>query len=98
MRLDKSMQELEVFDKTHLKSLISQNISILVKPLQVYPNGNLANTAEFGYVALLPHPKQNITAFPCTMASTYDKERKMHCPEYMYHYETKRILRRAPKI
>jgi len=97
-RLDKSMQDLEGFDKSHLKSLISQNISILVKPLQVYPNGNLANTAEFGYVALLPHPKQNITAFPCTMASTYDKERKMHCPEYMYHYETKRILRRAPKI
>lgn len=72
-------------------------LSILVNPLQTYPNGNIVFTNEFGYVVLLPHPRQNKTAFPCTMASEFDKERKIHCPEYMYMFDGNRMIRRIQK-
>lgn len=97
-RYDKSIQDIEGFARSHMEGIIGKILSILANPVQTYPNGNIVFTNEFGYVALLPHPRQNKTAFPCTMASEFDKERKIHCPEYMYMFESNRMIRRVPKV
>ena len=97
-RYDKSIQDIEGFEKSYMEGVIGKTLSILVNPVQTYPNGKIVYTNEFGYVVLLPHPRQNKTAFPCTMASEFDKERKIHCPEYMYMFEGSRMIRRAPKV
>ena len=96
-RYDKSIQNIEGFDKSYMEGIIRKMLTVLLNPIQTYPNGNIVWTKEFGFVVLLPHPKQNVSAFPCTMASVYDKDRKIHCPEYMYMYESKRMIRRAIK-
>lgn len=96
-RYDKSIQDIEGFDKSYMEDVIGKTLSILVNPVRTYPNGNIVFTNEFGYVVLLPHPRQNKTAFPCTMASEFDKERKIHCPEYMYMFEGNRMIRRMQK-
>lgn len=96
-RYDKSIQEIEGFDKSYMEGIIGKTLSTLVNPLQTYPNGNIVYTNEFGYVVLLPHLRQNKSAFPCTMASEFDKEHKMHCPEYMYMFDGNRMIRRMKK-
>ena len=96
-RYDKSIQDIEGFDKSHMEGIIGKILSILANPVQTYPNGNIVHTNEFGYVVLLPHPRQNKTAFPCTMAYEFDKERKIHSPEYMYMFDGNRMIRRMQK-
>ena len=96
-RYDKSIQDIEGFDKSHMEGIIGKILSILANPVQTYPNGNIVHTNEFGYVVLLPHPRQNKTAFPCTMACEFDKERKIHSPEYMYMFDGNRMIRRMQK-
>lgn len=96
-RFDKSIQVLDGFDKSHMEDIISKMLTVLVSPIQTYPNGKIVWTNEFGFVALRPHPRQNKAAFPCTMVSEFDKESKIHCPEYMYLFEGNRMIPRMPK-
>lgn len=96
-RFDKSIQDLEGFDKSYMEEVISIMLTILITPLQTYPEGNIVWTNEFGYVTLKPHSRLNTFAYPCTMASEFEKEHKMHCPEYLYLYKGNRLYPRMQR-
>ena len=96
-RIDKAIQDLNGFDKSNIESLINCNLTPLIKKSKFYPKGTLAWTDEFGYVRLRPFPTQSVSALPCTMAFPYDYVRHTHCPQYVYIYERKKLVRILPK-
>lgn len=92
-RIDKPIQDLNGFDKSHIEFIINSNLTSLIKKSKLYPKGVLAWTNEFGYVRLRPFPTQSVSALPCTMAFPYDYARHTHCPEYVYIYKRKQLVR-----
>lgn len=96
-RLDKAIQDLNGFDKNKIETLINCNLTPLFNKSKLYPKGNLVWTDEFGYVSLRPFLTQSVSALPCTIAFTYDYVRHTHCPQYVYIYERKKLVRILPK-
>ena len=44
--------DIEGFNKTYMEGVIGKTYSMLVNPIQTYPNGNMVYTNEFVYVIL----------------------------------------------
>lgn len=96
-RYDKSILSLEGFDKSHIEWIVSNLITSLTAHNNEYPNGKLFHSEEFGFVVLLPLLTQNKQAIPCTMACKYDKDQKIHCPNYRFVYSRNRLYPCCPK-
>lgn len=96
-RLDKAIQDLNGFDRNNIESLINFNLTLLIKKSKLYPKGTLAWTDEFGFVRLRPFPTQDVSALPCTMVFPYDYVRHTHCPQYVFIYKRKKLVRILPK-
>ena len=94
--LDRSVQNLEGFDRGHMKSIISRNVSIMARPFENYPQSDILYTSEFGYVTLSSHKKPK-TAIPQSLAFPYNKNRMLHSPNYLYQITQMRLYKIAPK-
>ena len=89
-RLDRAIQELEGFDKANMQQYIHDNVSLLADNEILYPVGSILWTEKFGFVNLKPiSPKM---AIPCTMVSDYNSKRFEYCPDYLFLYESERLL------
>lgn len=89
-RLDRAIQELDGFDKAKMQQYINDNVAILSDDNLVYPKGNYLWTELFGYVYL--KRRDTKTALPLTIACEYNKKWQEYCPNYLFLYETERIL------
>lgn len=95
-QLDRSVQNLEGFDRAHMESIISRNVSIIAKPFENCPKSDILYTTEFGYVTLSSHKKPK-TAIPHSLAFPYNKNRMLHSPNYLYQITWMRLYKIAPK-
>ena len=89
-RLDKAIQELDGFDKANMLQYINSNVSLLANNKGLYPKGSLLWTDSFGYVNL-KSIKPNM-GLPLTMAYGYNKSRGEYCPDFLFLYESQRLL------
>ena len=89
-RLDRSIQELDGFDKANMQQYIFNNVFLFANEKLLYPMGSLLWTEKFGYVSLKAiSPKM---ALPCTIAYGYNVKRREYCPSYLFLYDSERIL------
>ena len=89
-RLDRSIQELDGFDKANMQQYIFNNVLLFANEKLLYPMGSLLWTEKFGYVSLKAiSPKM---ALPCTIACGYNLKRREYCPSYLFLYDSERIL------
>ncbi len=91
-RFDRSIQELDEFDKTRMQQYIDNNIFLLNNCLLLFPS--IKKIDMFGYVDI--KPVNDKVAILCTMACDYDMEKQEYCSDYRYIYESKRILKVIP--
>jgi hypothetical protein len=89
-RFDKAIQELDGFDKSNMLQYIHNNVSLLANSNVQYPKGSLLWTESFGYVNLKTI-KPNM-GLPLTMAYGYNKSRGEYCPDFLFLYESQRLL------
>lgn len=89
-RLDRAIQELDGFDKTNIQQYIHNNVALLSDKSLLYPEGRLLWNEKFGYLCLKSiSPKM---ALPCTIAYGYNIKRHEYCPNYLFLYDSERIL------
>ena len=94
-RLDRTLQEMEEFDKARMQQYIDNNIALFKDYFKFCPAINLQKNDLFGYVDLKP---LNVNvALLCTMACGYDSVKKEYCSEYRYVYALKRTMKAQPK-
>ena len=89
-RLDRAIQELDGFDKASMQQYIHNNVALLADTNILYPNGDILWSDKFGYVQL-KRIKPNM-AVPLTMAYGYNKSRKEYCPDFLFLYDSQRLL------
>lgn len=89
-RLDRAIQELDGFDKASMQQYIHNNVVLLADTNILYPNGDILWSDKFGYVQL-KRIKPNM-AVPLTMAYGYNKSRKEYCPDFLFLYDSQRLL------
>lgn len=89
-RLDRAIQELDGFDKASMQQYIHNNVALLADTNIQYPNGDILWSDKFGYVQL-KRIKPNM-AVPLTMAYGYNKSRKEYCPDFLFLYDSQRLL------
>lgn len=95
-RLDKAIQELEGFDKANMQLYIQNNVSIVANKPKVYPQGSMLWTDRFGYVNLKRiNPKLGL---PLTMAYGYNKSKREYCPNFLFLYESQKLLQTKQSI
>ena len=93
-RLDRAIQELDGFDKANMQQYIHDNVALLADDNILYPNGSLFWSDLFGYVHL-KRIKPNM-AVPLTMVYGYNKTRGEYCPDYLFLYDSQRLLQVKP--
>lgn len=93
-RLDRAIQELDGFDKASMQQYIHNNVVLLADTNILYPNGDILWSDKFGYVQL-KRIKLNM-AVPLTMAYGYNKSRGEYCPDYLFLYDSQRLLQVKP--
>ena len=93
-RLDRAIQELDGFDKANMQQYIHDNVALLADDNILYPNGSLFWSDLFGYVNL-KRIKPNM-AVPLTMVYGYNKTRGEYCPDYLFLYDSQRLLQVKP--
>ncbi|UKK52821.1 hypothetical protein [Prevotella sp. E2-28] len=93
-RLDRAIQELDGFDKANMEQYIHDNVALLADDNILYPKGCLLWSDMFGYVHL-KRIKPNM-AVPLTMAYRYNKMRGEYCPDYLFLYDSQRLLQVKP--
>ena len=93
-RLDRAIQELDGFDKASMQQYFHDNVAMLADAFIFYPEGDILWSDKFGYVQL-KRIKPNMAA-PLTMAYGYNKSRGEYCPDYLFLYDSQRLLRVKP--
>ena len=93
-RLDRAIQELDGFDKANMQQYIHDNVALIADDNILYPNGSLFWSDLFGYVHL-KRIKPNM-AVPLTMVYGYNKTRGEYCPDYLFLYDSQRLLQVKP--
>ena len=89
-RLDRAIQELDGFDKASMQQYIHDNVALLADTNLLYPDGDILWSDKFGYVQL-KRIKPNM-AVPLTMAYGYNKSRGEYCPDFLFLYDSQRLL------
>lgn len=89
-RLDRAIQELDGFDKASMQQYIHDNVVLLADGNILYPDGDILWSDKFGYVQL-KRIKPNM-AVPLTMAYGYNKSRGEYCPDFLFLYDSQRLL------
>lgn len=89
-RLDRAIQELDGFDKSIMQQYIFNNVSLLVNDKILYPSGTLFWSDKFGYVYLKRINPQ--VGLPLTLACEYNKSKGEFCPNFLFLYESQRLL------
>lgn len=92
---DRSIQELDGFDRENMLKYINQNIRKMLSNEKLYPKGSLLYTDKFGYVCL--YEINSYLAYPCSMAFRYNKDKKEYCPNYLFLYSKNKIYPIKPK-
>ena len=82
--LDRSLQEMEDFDKATMMSYINSNIDAINKNIEdmLFPNGNMLDTKEFGYVQL--KKRKDDMYYMLTMIYPQHEKYREYCPNYLY--------------
>jgi len=89
-RFDKAIQELDSFDKANMQQYINNNVSLFANNKGLYPNGSMLWTDSFGYVNL-KRIKPNL-GLPLTLAYGYNKSRGEYCPNFLFLYDSQKLL------
>ena len=92
-RLDRTLQEMEEFDKARMQQYIDNNIALFKDYSKFCPAINLQKNDLFGYVDLIPFKKVDLL---CTMACGYDAVKHEYCPNYCYLKESQRTVKLLP--
>ena len=74
-----------------MEQYIHYNLKMLLDYNDIFSQGQILYTEQFGYVYLIPL-KQDVTAIPYTVAAPYDTGKKCNCPNYLYLYNTNELL------
>lgn len=88
--LDRSIQELDGFDKATMQNYINYNLSLVTSNNILYPKGKILWTELFGFVTLKQHKAK--MALPLTMAFAFNKQWGEYCPDYLFLYDSQRLL------
>lgn len=94
--LDRSIQELNDFDKATMQNYINYNLSLMTRKNNLYPKGEILWTELFGYVSLKHHKAK--MALPLSMAFAYNDYWGEYCPDYLFLYDSKRLLPVKPSF
>lgn len=95
-RIDRSLQEMDEFDKAQVQQYIDANIALFNDYSKICPTISLQKNELFGYVDLKPFNDK--VALLCTMACGYDSVKHEYCPAYRYIYSTKRTVKVLPTM
>ena len=93
-RLDRAIQELDGFDKASMQQYIHENVVLLADANILYPDGDILWSDKFGCIQL-KRIKPNM-AVPLTLAYGYNKSRGEYCPDYLFLYDSQRLLQVKP--
>ena len=80
--MDRAIQEIDGFDKATMQNYINRNISLINSKKDIFPQGNILWTDEFGYVKLKPY--KATMSLPLTMSYPYNNKYDEYCPDYLY--------------
>ena len=94
-KLDKAILDLSGFDKSHLQTLIQNNIACLTADRDTNAYDKILWTDNWGYVFLEPY-KRNM-AVPCTMLYGFNKTNGYFSPDYLYLYDRQKMFPVKPK-
>lgn len=95
-RLDRTLQEMDEFDKSRMQQYIDNNIALFKDYSKFCPTMNYQKNDLFGYVDLKPLNVK--VALLCTMACGYNTDRHEYCPNYGYVYKLERTLQLKKKL